>query len=64
MQDIKVNRISDMQSQTSKKIDIERKKKPSYVRINLSKQTHELWQSKCKKHNLTDDKMAAMLLDM
>ena len=53
-----------MQSQTSKKIDIERKKKPSYVRINLSKQTHELWQSKCKKHNLTDDKMAAMLLDM
>ena len=52
-----------MESQTEK-INIERKKKPSYVRINLSKQTHERWLSECEKHNLTNDKMAVMLLDM
>ena len=37
-QDIKVNKMSDMQSQISKKKNIKRKKKLSYVRINLSKQ--------------------------
>ena len=53
-----------MQSQISQKINIDRKKKPSYVRINILKQKHEQWQNECKKHNLTNDKMAVMVLDM